>query len=405
MLCYRAYLSCVVGAAILSAHALVTADDEGLPITFEWSDTIYEAVFENDLPRLKSLLDQQPNLVFATKKITKLGGATLLHNAARFGHLEIVRELMRRGADINAKSVGFNELGGTPLHHAASSGHAKMVQFLLKAGASIEEPLPDGRTALQLASLNNHLETAQTLVDEGASLDIFSAAGLGETDFLGQQLKQDSELARSLDGDRATPLHYAVSCGNIESAEILLRAKADVNAQDRTRWGMKGSTPLHLTAQHGHIEMVEWLLKNGADVNAVGGFAALHCAAGDGNIPLTKLLMQHGANVNVRTEFDGRRPLHSAALAGNVEIARLLIEAGADVNAITDRAGGVSAPPRPPMRTPMDWAVEYKKKDIVKLLDKHGGKLNRGDSKELRQLLATARAEKVDIERNDPREN
>lgn len=44
-----------------------------------------------------------------------------LHAAAKNGHLEVVRELLRCDADIRARDIDEN----TPLHHAARAGQTK----------------------------------------------------------------------------------------------------------------------------------------------------------------------------------------------------------------------------------------------------------------------------------------
>ena len=56
---------------------------------------------------------------------------TPLMVAAQLGHLEMVRLLLRHGADPNAYS---KTLHWTPLHYAAHSGHVEILELLLRAG-------------------------------------------------------------------------------------------------------------------------------------------------------------------------------------------------------------------------------------------------------------------------------
>jgi ankyrin repeat protein len=58
-------------------------------------------------------------------------GATPLHAAVGAGHLECVRMLIAKGANVNARA----ESGDTPLHFAARMGHAAIAAMLLKVGA------------------------------------------------------------------------------------------------------------------------------------------------------------------------------------------------------------------------------------------------------------------------------
>ena len=60
-----------------------------------------------------------------------------------------------------------------------------------------------------------------------------------------------------------TPLGYAVESGNMEIVQLLVEAKADVNAKD-----VAEETPLHYAAQAGKIKLVQFLIEAGADVNA-----------------------------------------------------------------------------------------------------------------------------------------
>jgi len=59
---------------------------------------------------------------------------TLLHRAAIFGYLPVVKYLVSRGADVNAKC----EHGQTPLHAATHrSGQIEIVRFLVSQGANV----------------------------------------------------------------------------------------------------------------------------------------------------------------------------------------------------------------------------------------------------------------------------
>lgn len=55
--------------------------------------------------------------------------------------------------------------------------------------------------------------------------------------------------------DLSTPLHFTVTSGTVEIAEILLKHFAEVNAQDE-----EGITPLHLACLSGNLPMVKKLL-------------------------------------------------------------------------------------------------------------------------------------------------
>ena len=70
------------------------------------------------------------------------------------GHLEIGQRLLDRDADINAEE--FN--GQTPLYIAARNGQLEFARMLLEHGVAIDTHCEDGRAALHMASINDHVE-------------------------------------------------------------------------------------------------------------------------------------------------------------------------------------------------------------------------------------------------------
>lgn len=67
----------------------------------------------------------------------RLSRSAILHVMAKRGETDAVRWLLDRGADVNAKWIGW-DTKATPLHVAASRGHGDIVRLLLAAGADPE---------------------------------------------------------------------------------------------------------------------------------------------------------------------------------------------------------------------------------------------------------------------------
>ena len=56
-----------------------------------------------------------------------------IHDAARTGNIEAVKQHLADGAEVNAKSSG----GRTPLHWAANRGHEEVAELLIAKGAEV----------------------------------------------------------------------------------------------------------------------------------------------------------------------------------------------------------------------------------------------------------------------------
>lgn len=82
-----------------------------------------------------------------------------LFRAAARGKLDLARELVSLGADVNIAS----NAGYTPLHRAAENGHADLVRFLLEAGANPTAESRDRKTPLTLATDGGHADVAAIL--------------------------------------------------------------------------------------------------------------------------------------------------------------------------------------------------------------------------------------------------
>jgi uncharacterized protein len=93
-------------------------------------------------------------------------GYTSLHLAAAFGHLEVARLLMGRGADPNAVTLNSDRL--TPLHSAVAAKHRDTASLLLALGASPNNVQRGGFTALHIAARDGDEAIVDMLLLRGA---------------------------------------------------------------------------------------------------------------------------------------------------------------------------------------------------------------------------------------------
>ena len=89
---------------------------------------------------------------------------TPLMAAAYGGHVDIVKILIKCGADVN---VTFDD-GSTALHIAAEYGHRKIVRTLLKSGSEVDSRNHSEMTPLAVAAKKGNLNIVHTLLKKSA---------------------------------------------------------------------------------------------------------------------------------------------------------------------------------------------------------------------------------------------
>lgn len=126
---------------------------------------VFEAAALGDLHQLEKILETDPKAAdgFSSDGFTPLG------YAAFFGHLEVVRLLLRKGASPNVASQ--NPLKVMPLHSALDGTRKEMARVLIDSGADVDESQGDGWTPLHYCANSGDVETAKYLIDKGARGD------------------------------------------------------------------------------------------------------------------------------------------------------------------------------------------------------------------------------------------
>jgi uncharacterized protein len=300
------------------------------------------------------------------------GGQTALIWAAAQGQPEMMKLLIKHGADVNAQSIvrewprkvtaegrpkDMNRGGLTPLHYAAREGCIECAKALLASGADINLPDPDKVTALTLAAMNLRWDMMKFLINKGARVN--------DWDFWGETPLYVAVDLNTLPTGGRVELPSADQATSLDIIELLLKSGANPNIQLKLRPPYRnavldrnsdemlttGATPLMRAAKAGDIAACKLLLKYGAlvDLPNINDVTSLMVASGAARstgatrgrnvtekeiIATAQVLLDAGANVNA-TSKSGETALHGAAMRGWNDLAQLLSSKGANLDAVT----------------------------------------------------------------------
>jgi uncharacterized protein len=188
---------------------------------------------------------------------------------------------------------------------AVRSQNEAAVRALLIQHADVNTRSGDGSSAILWAAHWNALETAELLIRAGADVN-------AANDF------------------RMTPLSQACTNGSAAFVGLLLKAGANPNTPVAT-----GVPTIMTCARSGNVEAVGKLIAGGADVNAKEpsqNQTALMWAAAEHHPDIVGALIQAKADTRTHTR-NGFTALHFAAREGDIESARVLLSAGVSVDA------------------------------------------------------------------------
>lgn len=125
----------------------------------ENATTLMAASHEGDLEIVSDLIARGADL-----EAKDADGYTALMYACNRGQADVVRQLLQAGADVDAA----DNQNSTPLMFAAQHDYVPVVRMLIEAGASHHARGDHGMTALGLAKQNGHRKTRRLLTKAGA---------------------------------------------------------------------------------------------------------------------------------------------------------------------------------------------------------------------------------------------
>ena len=136
---------------------------------------IKKAILENDINRVKALVEEHPAIV----NVKNSSNETPLFMATYFGYLPIIEYLVENGANIHqVESKGeYNAL-----HLAVSRGHTSVVEYLINIGSDWNARSGYHDTTLTIACRSNknnsHLEIIKMLLILGTDITVENVEGM-----------------------------------------------------------------------------------------------------------------------------------------------------------------------------------------------------------------------------------
>lgn len=265
------------------------------------------------------------------------GGRTKLQIACDKGKYDLTKRLIdEEGYDVNDQ----DNAGNTPLHEAALNGHLEIVKLLVERGANVNMQSFDMflDTPLIDASANGHIEVVKYLLDHGADPTMVNAKGLSAIESVEEDSDLDDDDRKLIHNMKDILKRATRNYVKIEHPRLLSRSisrhsedleRQQLNHEDDFYWtdisSKVGRNKLLRASKEGKLPYVGAYLENGGRPD----FKCFMESCIYGHDDIVSLFLAFGAHVNMNNK-DGQTPLMISVGRGHLSVVKLLLEAGAD---------------------------------------------------------------------------
>lgn len=356
-------------------------DGNGLDCTF-CPDALTWYLSTNDLfDEFRFLVDHKADF-----GIKDANGMTLLQEACKGGHVDVIEYLVEHGAEVNLP----DHEGRSSIHYAVMGGNPDLVRYLLEHGSDPNKRTIRHETPLHFAAKYSSYQELQYLVEHGASIKAINwtlvenlieqrnrqdklyydsdetqiaalkkALGLKTPESLEEDIEDDEEEEPSRyeevdeddddGGERYVEAEVATSTPSkkkpgAQAPESTIQDIDDIpfdllprDVNDAAT--VDGLTALHYAAQNGSLDIIQFLVEHGADISAQDyeqSRSVIHFAAENGDIECIKYLTEHGADLQDK-DVNGATAFHYAVMANNLEAVKYFVTKKLDYTAKDNR--------------------------------------------------------------------
>ncbi len=309
------------------------------------------------------------------------------YNAIENGNLEIVKECIEDGENMNEMNVK-SSYESSPFKLAIEKSNKKIAEYLIENGADVNYDCKTGDSLLMFSAYNADYKFSDLLIKQGADINYKANKGncKGYTviDFALQSIKDESDVEKVVNFliDKGAK----VTKKSLESTRDISRGKG------YCRYGLVQKV-LELTQKEGYeskltpgleaailgdSDKVNDYIKNNK-IDKDDEEQILFNTAAFGKIETLKFLKEKGIDFE-KKDGNGNTLLTTAAKYGNLEVVEFLLESGIDIESQDSEC-----------KTALMVAAENNQSEVVDYFIKKGAKLWYEDrDKFIQDVLAEA---------------